>query len=140
MAEPTKEKPPEAPPVVSGSAAPPVDIKAAVAAEIASMGQAQLAALLATAQARGAKSDTPKMSATLDTLDAKRAERVIEALAGAEDAIASKAPDPMAALRKVAPEVETAIVANSTYRRKDHAHSISVAKRYLQARHPEGRR
>ena len=127
----TKEKAPEAP---RGERVPPtVDARSL----IANMSKADLAALMATAQARlqTTTSDTPKLSVTLDAVGPEKAEQVIEALAGALEAFAAKAPDPLAELRRVAPEVETAIVVNSNYRRKSHEHSVAVAKSYLEHAH-----
>jgi hypothetical protein len=119
------------PAVKSPVAAPTVDVRAL----LANMSQADLSALLATAAARHPRSETPKLSATLDAVSAEKADRVIEALAAALDGIEARAADPLAALRTLAPEIETAIVTNSTYRRKDLRHSVDVARRYLEGRH-----
>jgi hypothetical protein len=113
-------------------------------AAIAAMPKERLAALLQIAQAQGARGPaTPKISHTLDTLDAEAAHVVI---AACDEAIEyyqeaernrTRADDhqAVAPIRDVAPEVVAAMFTNSAYRNKPIRHSVEVTRRYLASRH-----
>lgn len=115
-------------------------------AALARMDPQRLASLIGVAQARAASSGgtaTPKISRTLDKLDAEEANNVIaaceEALDGYNEAERNREPvidaHILAPVRDASPEVEAAIVTNSSYRRKPVRYSVEVVKRYLESRH-----
>jgi len=117
-----------------------------VEAALATMDPNRLAGLLAAAQARSAGVGgvrTPKLSATLDRLDAETADSVIEACDEALEVfeVAQEQRKPadtgqaLAPIRDASPDVEAAILTNSAYRKQPVQHSVSVVKRYLESHH-----
>lgn len=135
------------------------DVRTA-AVDIANMDPKQAAAIISALQARASAvgaSSTPKLSTTLDELDAEEADSVIEACDDvletmeelesapvARDPVtaqaqrkdrASKAAEAAKQLSDVSPAVYSAIVTNSAYRQKPLSHSVRVTRDYLVAKH-----
>jgi hypothetical protein len=116
-----------------------------IEAAIASLPPERLAALLSIGQARSARGGpaTPKISGTLDKLDAEQARDVIAACDEAMDVLAEQRRNgeavnydqALAPIRDVSPEVVAAIHTNSGYRQKPLEHSINVARVYLRGKH-----
>lgn len=84
------------------------------------------------AQDRGG--GTPKFSSALDQVDDSELTAVIGAADEGLQIVKDGGGDPLEPLRTVAPDVAAAAAANSSYRRKDLAHSIRVVKQYLEER------
>jgi hypothetical protein len=108
------------------------------------MDPARLAAMLSVAQSRqGTRPGTPKISHTLDKLDAEQAQGVIAACDEALDYYEDQARNRQvvddnqatAPIRDVAPDVAAAIFTNSGYRQKPIRHSVEVTRKYLAAKH-----
>jgi hypothetical protein len=147
MADEKKPDPP-APPEKStekkqGPApAPSIDIAALVAAlaNASPADKAKIRAAVGTAP----PPTTPgprKYSVALAEVAAGDVGGVIEAIDEGLELAAQggDAADPLAPLRAVSPELAAAASANSGYRRKDLAHSLRVAKTWLEQHHPPKR-
>ena len=113
-------------------------------AAIANLPPERLAALLSIGQARSARGpSTPKISHTLDKLDAEEARAVIAACDEAIDAFDEGARErkgvdinqALAPIRDVNPEVVAAMMNNSAYRNKPVEHSVRVTRTYLASKH-----